>query len=147
MKDSAVRRWSRFHTYLYRATGGRLGRRLVDNDMLLLTTVGHLSGEPHTVPLLYLRDDERLVVIASYGGRPDNPVWYKNLVAEPVVEVQVGGDRMTMVARTADADERAVWWPRIENAYDGYQVYQSRTERVIPVVFLEALNKVQDKPR
>lgn len=137
MKDPAVRRWSRFHTYLYRATRGLLGGRLVDNDMLLLTTVGHITGRPHTVPLLYLRDGERLVIIASYGGRPDHPAWYHNLMAEARVGVQVNGDRMEMKALTATPDEREIWWPRIEAAYDGYSAYQSRTDRVIPVVFLE----------
>lgn len=137
MRDNAVRRWSRVHAVMYRLTGGRIGDRLVENDMLLLTTVGHVSGEPHTVPLLYLRDGEELVVIASYGGRPENPTWYRNLVAEPNVEVQVGGTRKPMRARTADESERELWWPRIEAAYDGYRQYQSRTDRVIPVVFLE----------
>ena len=139
MRDSAVRRWSRFHTYLYRATGGRLGRRLVGNDMLLLTTVGRVSGNSHTVPLLYLRDGERLVVIASYGGRPDHPAWYYNLVEEPRVTVQIDGEVEEMVAAVADAGERDVWWRRIEDAYDGYAVYQSRTDRVIPAVFLEPI--------
>lgn len=105
--------------------------------MLLLTTVGRVTGKPHTVPLLFLRDGERLIVIASYGGRPDHPVWYHNLVAQPRVSVQVKGDRKEMIAVTATADEREIWWPRIEAAYDGYTVYQSRTDRVIPVVFLE----------
>lgn len=137
MKDSSVRRWSRVHTVLYRATGGRVGRRLVSNDMLLLTTVGRVSSRPHTVPLLYLRGDDRLVLIASYGGRPDHPSWYHNLVANPTVEVQVDGSRRRMTARTATTAERAIWWPQIEEAYDGYTVYQSRTDREIPVVILE----------
>ena len=114
-----------------------MGHRLVDNDMLLLTTVGHVSGKPHTVPLLYLRDGERLVVIASYGGRPGHPTWYHNLVADPRVEVQIDGRVFEMLAFTADSKERALWWPRVEAAYDGYKEYQSRTDRVIPVVFLE----------
>lgn len=141
MRDSSVRRWSRVHTCIYRLTGGLLGNRLVGNDMLLLTTRGHFSGRTHTVPLLYLRDGERLVVIASYGGRPRNPTWYQNLVEEPRVEVQIDGDSMQKFARTADADERATWWPRIETAYHGYRQYQSRTERVIPVVFLDAVDE------
>lgn len=139
MRDPAVRRWSRFHTYLYRGTGGRLGGRLVDNDMLLLTTVGSVTAKSHTVPLLYLRDDERLVVIASYGGRPDHPAWYDNLIAEPHVTVQIDGDVTEMVASTATPEERAVWWPQVVAAYDGYEEYQSRTDRVIPVVFLESV--------
>lgn len=139
MRDPTVRRWSRFHVWLYRLSRGRIGDRLVDNDMLLLTTRGHVTGEPHTVPLLYLRAGEGLVVIASYGGRPRDPTWYLNLVAQPRVEVQTKGKRSEMLARTAGEAERALWWPRIEEAYDGYREYQSRTDRIIPVIFLEPL--------
>lgn len=147
MKNSSVRRWSRVHAGLYRATGGRVGSRLVNNDMLLLTTTGHVSGRPHTVPLLYLVDDERLVVIASYGGRSEHPTWYDNLVADPTVKVQVDGSRRSMTSRTASASERAIWWPKIEAAYNGYSVYQSRTDREIPVVFLEPDEQGQDQAR
>lgn len=139
MRDASVKRWSRFHTILYRLTGGRIGDRLVDNDILLLTTRGHVTGKPHTVPLLYLREGERLVVIASYGGRPANPTWYQNLSADQRVEVQVKGETVEMWARIADETERARWWPAVEAAYDGYADYQSRTSRQIPVVFLEPL--------
>lgn len=141
MKDASVRRWSRFHAFLYRITGGRIGRRLVQNDMLLLTTHGRETGEPHTVPLLYLTDDDRFVVIASYGGRDRHPDWYLNLVADPIVRVQTPESRRTMRARTAEPDERAVWWPRVLDAYDGYRTYQGRTSREIPVVFLEPISR------
>jgi deazaflavin-dependent oxidoreductase (nitroreductase family) len=141
MKDSAVKRWSRFHTWLYRATGGVLGRRLVDNDMLLLTTKGRYTGTGHTVPLLYLRDEDKLVVIASYGGRPIDPDWYRNAMADPVVSVQIRSRRYDALARTASSEERREWWPIIESAYGGYDEYQSRTDREIPVVFLEPLEE------
>lgn len=105
--------------------------------MLLLTTRGQVTGEGHTVPLLYLRAGRSLVVIASYGGRPDHPTWYQNLLADPRVEVQINRTRTAMIARTASAEERTEWWPRIVAAYPGYLAYQSRTDREIPVVFLE----------
>lgn len=136
-----MRRWSAVHAFLYRLTHGVVGRRLVDNDILLLTTTGHRSGEEHTVPLLYLTDGDRYVVIASYGGRPHHPVWYKNLVAQPEVGVQVRSRRQSMVARTATSEERQRWWPRVVAAYDGYAAYQSRTGREIPIVFLEHVEK------
>jgi len=139
VKDSTVRRLSRLHTLAYRATHGLVGRRLVDNDMLLLTTTGRVSGEPHTVPLLYLSDGDALVVVASYGGRPRHPEWYLNLVEHPVVEVQVRGERHAMRARSMDPGKRAEWWPRIVEAYGGYAEYQGRTDREIPVVRLEPL--------
>jgi deazaflavin-dependent oxidoreductase (nitroreductase family) len=132
-----VKRWSALHTVVFRLTGGVIGRRLVDNDMLLLTTSGHVTGAPHTVPLLYLSDGDRMVVVASYGGRPRHPMWYHNLIVEPTVQVQIKGRRSRMVARPATTSERAQWWPRIEEAYDGYSIYQARTDREIPVVFLE----------
>lgn len=140
-----MRRWSAFHVALYRLTGGRLGRRLVDNDMLLLTTRGHRSGKPHTVPLLYLRDGSSLVVIASYGGRPKHPAWYDNLRADPAVRVQVGRRRFSMRARTTSEEERIRWWPRVVAAYEAYAEYQSRTEREIPVVLLEPVEQPQDE--
>ncbi len=145
MKDASVRRWSRIHKYLYRITGGFLGGRLVDNDMLLLGTRGRETGETHTVPLLYLTDDDRYVVIASYGGRDHHPDWYLNLIEDPIVEVQTPGSKKTMIARTARPDERSDWWPRVLEAYEGYSVYQSRTSREIPVVFLEPMSP-QDGP-
>ncbi len=128
---------STLHTVLFRATNGVLGRRLVNNDMLLLTTTGRASGRSHTVPLLYLSEGDTLTVIASYGGRPHHPDWFANLVAEPAAVVQLRGSRHPVVARTANASERAKWWSRIERAYAGYTKYQSRTDREIPVVFLE----------
>ena len=137
MKDRNVRRLSTLHKVLYRATGGLIGRRLVDNDMLLLTTVGRRTGQGHTVPLLYLEDGIMTVVIASYGGRDRHPAWYLNLVVQPAVRVRKRGEVFAAIARTADVNERAEWWPRIIDAYSGYSAYQRRTNREIPVVILE----------
>lgn len=137
MKDNRVRRLSRLHRWIFETTRGLIGRRLVNNDMLLLTTIGRRSGKPHTVPLLYIQDGGRYVVIASYGGRPHHPAWYLNLTDEPLVTVQT--PRETLVARavTAGPEDRARLWPRIVEAYTGYATYQTRTERQIPVVFLD----------
>ncbi len=137
MRDVTARRLSRLHVLAYRLTRGVLGRRLVNNDMLVLHTTGSKTGNPHTVPLLHLRDGDTLVVIASWGGRPNHPQWYTNLLAEPRADVQVGSRRWRVRARTATPDERAVWWPRVLATYKGYRLYESNTDRVIPVVFLE----------
>lgn len=137
MRDGTAKWLSHLHTGLYRATAGRIGRRLVNNDMLLLTSTGRVSGSPHTVPLLYLRDGDRYVVFASWGGRPNHPEWYLNLLAEPTASVQVDGSAEAVMARTAEGAERLAWWDAALQAYDGYTVYQSRTEREIPVVVLE----------
>ena len=137
MRDATARRLSRLHVVLYRLTGGRIGRRLVNNDMLLLTTRGVVTGREHTVPLLYLRDGETLVVIASWGGRPTHPQWFTNLMAHPEATVQVQSERWPVRARAATPEEREEWWPRVLATYQGYRVYQSHTGRVIPVVFLD----------
>lgn len=136
MHDTTVRLLSRVHTLAFRLTGGRVGSRLVDNDMLLLTTTGRTSGTEHTVPLLYLLDGENYIVIASYGGRPDHPDWYRNVVTDPEATVRVRGSSHMVIASTLGTDERELWWPIIVDAYADYETYQSRTDRRIPVVRL-----------
>jgi deazaflavin-dependent oxidoreductase (nitroreductase family) len=128
---------SALHRSVYRATHGRVGRRLVNNNMLLLTTTGRTTGGAHTVPLLYLVDDDDLVVIASYGGREEHPEWYRNLVATPLVSAQILRQTIALDAKTMGPNERITWWPKIIAAYADYQVYQSRTNREIPVVRLK----------
>lgn len=137
MQDRTVKTLSKLHSIAYRVTGGMIGSRLVDNDMLLLTTKGALTGSDHTVPLLYLRDDDRLVVVASYGGRPDHPQWYHNLVAHPEATVRIGRTLANVTATTMEATERAGWWATVVGAYGDYATYQSRTEREIPLVWLD----------
>jgi len=136
-RPAAIKVASAFHALLYRATRGRLGRRLAHHDVLLLTTVGRASGRPHTVPLLYLRVEGGYVVIASYAGHPRHPDWYQNLVAQPRAEVQVAGRRLAVTARDAEAAERELLWARAVAEYPGYARYQDRTARLIPVVLLQ----------
>jgi deazaflavin-dependent oxidoreductase (nitroreductase family) len=141
VRDGTVKLLSAVHAAVYRTTAGRIGRRLADNDMCLLTTTGRRSGTTHTVPLLYVSDNERFVVIASHGGRPHHPDWYHNLLADPDATLQIMGRSFPVTARTADPAERAVWWPRVVEAYDDYAAYQARTDRQIPVVFLDPGNR------
>jgi F420H(2)-dependent quinone reductase len=136
VKDSTAKRLSAFHATLFRFTRGKIGKRLVNNDMLLLSTVGTKTGIEHTVPLLYLRDGEDIVVIASWGGRPESPQWYRNLQSTPEITIQILGEQIPVTARTANATERARLWPLAVASYDGYAEYQSRTTREIPVVIL-----------
>lgn len=136
MRDRQVKLLSRFHSAVFRLTAGRLGSRLVNNDMLLLTTTRSVSGGQHTVPLLYIRDGESLVVVASYGGRPANPDWYSNLVANPGVTVRIGSDIWGARAEVLTDDDRSRLWPEVVAAYGGYADYQKRTSRVIPLVRL-----------
>jgi deazaflavin-dependent oxidoreductase (nitroreductase family) len=106
--------------------------------MLLLTTRGRVSGDAHTVPLLYLQDADRLAVVASYGGRPHHPDWYLNLVAQPRCTVQVEGERRIMTATTAGPDDRSRWWQAALAAHPGYADYQAKTDREIPIVVMRS---------
>ncbi|HEX3735233.1 MAG TPA: nitroreductase family deazaflavin-dependent oxidoreductase [Solirubrobacterales bacterium] len=128
------------HTFLYQRTGGRLGHTIpgVPGKMLLLDHVGAKSGTRRTSPLLYVRDDEDLVVVASKGGFPKNPAWFHNLVANPDTTVQVGSERRPVHARVADAEERPRLWAKAVAAYRGYEDYAARSKgRQIPLVVLE----------
>jgi len=129
---------SRLNTWIYRATNGRLGGRFRRGaPVLLLTTTGRRSGVRRVAPLIYVRDGERLVVIASQGGMDHHPQWYRNLVAHADVEVQIGAAVRPMRARTASREEKAALWPKAVAVYRDYDDYQARTARDIPVVVLE----------
>ena len=143
-----IKGMSTANTWIYRKTNGRLGKTWRVGSALrhgvpicLVTTTGSKSGQLRTVPLVYLRDGDRVVLVASQGGLPNNPMWYGNLVKDPKVEVQVGRQRRAMVAHTADADERAALWPRLVDMYADFANYQSWTDREIPVVVCEPLSK------
>lgn len=131
-----VRTLSAIHRELYTASGGRFGRRLAGMPVLLLTTVGRRTGRRRTVPLTYFEDDGALVLVASFGGRPRNPNWFENLIADGEGEITVGRDRRRVRARRATPEERARLWPRIIVTYDGYRRYQAKTNREIPLVIL-----------
>ena len=139
MRDATAKHLSTAHTLIYKASRGWIGKRLVDNDMLLLSTVGRQTGRTHTVPQLYLRDGDDYVVIASWGGRDQNPHWYLNLLAQPRATVQVRRRRIAVCAATAEPEHRRLLWPRVLAAYDGYRGYQTKTQREIPVVLLTAI--------
>ena len=128
---------SRAHVALYRVSGGRLaGRNPSGAPVLLLTTTGRKSGKQHTLPLLYLEDAGRYVVIASVGGAPKHPAWYLNLLADPSATIEIGRRRFTVTARTASAEERSRLWPLAVQMYAGYDAYKAKTTREIPVVIL-----------
>ena len=127
----------RGHTAVYRATRGAVGHRLPGGpSMLLLDHVGAKSGTRRTSPLMYIRDGEDLVLVASKGGYPNHPGWFHNLRANPDTTVQVGSRRQAVRARVAEPQERARLWPSAVQAYGGYRDYQQRTEREIPLVIL-----------
>ena len=125
------------HTLAYRATGGLVGHRVPGLPaMLLLEHVGARSGTRRTTPLLYIRDGDDLVIVASKGGNPRHPAWFHNVVANPDVTVQVGSRRLAARAHVATSAERKRLWPRVVGAYGPYADYQRRTTREIPLVIL-----------
>ena len=127
------------HVRRYRETDGEVGyiwRR--GSKILLLTTTGRTSGEQRTTPLIYEEAGDRLVIVASKGGSPEDPGWYRNLVKDPQVELQVKGDVFPAHARTATGDEREELWELAARQWPDYDAYQAKTDREIPVVVLEA---------
>ncbi|PRX92407.1 nitroreductase family deazaflavin-dependent oxidoreductase [Allonocardiopsis opalescens] len=124
------------HVRRYRETDGAEGHDWQNTTVLLLTTTGRKTGLERTTPLIYQTDGDDYVVVASNGGEPDHPLWYKNLVADPNVTVQVWGDRFAAVAHTADAEEKARLWPKMTATWPAYDQYQTKTDRPIPVVVL-----------
>lgn len=135
-----VKPMSKVNTWLYRISGGRVGGTwLRGAPVMLLTTIGRKSGEPRTVPVLYLRDQENVVIVASKGGMGHHPLWYSNLEVNPEVQIAIGSEKQRMVARRATEDEKAALWPRLVEMYRDFDDYQARTERNIPVVILSPL--------
>lgn len=127
------------HVARYRETDGEVGHIWREGStVLLLTTSGRRTGEPRTTPLIYAHGDgDDLVIVASKGGAPEHPGWYRNLVKTPEVEVQVKGDVFPARARTATGEERERLWARAVEIWPHYDEYQQRAEREIPVVVLE----------
>ncbi|HEX3433143.1 MAG TPA: nitroreductase family deazaflavin-dependent oxidoreductase [Solirubrobacteraceae bacterium] len=133
-----LRRLMGGHTTAYRLSKGLIGHRFPGAPpMLLLDHVGARSGVKRTSPLVYGRDGENLVLVASKGGYTKNPAWLHNLRANPETRVQVGSQVRNVRARIAEGDERERLWKLMVGVYPGYDGYRKRTEREIPVVVLE----------
>lgn len=124
------------HGSLYRLSRGKIGGKLGQLPVLLLTTTGRKSGQPRTWPLGYLRDGERLIIVASASGEPKHPAWYLNLRADPRVTVQLGGEEVVMYAKTATGAERVQLWDQLIVVFPAFAEYQQKTAREIPVVIL-----------
>ncbi len=125
------------HRWIYRVSGGRLGAKVGGHRVLQLTTTGRKSGEPRSVLITFLEDGGRYVLIASNAGHHAHPAWWLNLEANPEASVMVGGDRFVVRAAELHGAERDRLWQRFVTEVDkAYDVYQQRTDRVIPVVAL-----------
>lgn len=120
----------------YEASGGREGAELEGTPCVILWTRGRRTGAVRKNPLMRIRDGDRYAVVASMGGAPKNPVWYLNLVAEPHVSLQDGGELQDYVAHTATPEEKAEWWPKATAVWPDYDGYQQATDREIPLVIL-----------
>jgi deazaflavin-dependent oxidoreductase (nitroreductase family) len=137
---------SQVNTAVYRWTGGLLGSTWRVGSafpwgipVLLLTTIGRKSGQPRTLPLLFIEEGDNVIIVASKGGLPSEPLWYKNLVANPECDVQIKRHKLKMKARTASPDEREALWPKLVAHYPDFASYATWTDRIIPVVILEPI--------
>jgi deazaflavin-dependent oxidoreductase (nitroreductase family) len=128
------------HVQRYQETDGAEGHDWNNTTTLLLTTKGRKSGKSYTTPLIYQRHGRDYIVVASKGGDPDHPEWYKNLQANPEVEVQVKGDKFRARARTATDEERPELWRLMAATWPDYDNYQQKTDRKIPIVVLEPIS-------
>lgn len=124
------------HVRRYQETDGKVGYIWNGAPVLLLTAIGRKSGKSRTTPLIHGRDGDDYLVVASMGGAPEHPQWYRNLLAHAAAQIQVRAEHIDVTARTAAEDEKSRLWKIMTELWPNYDVYQSRTDRVIPVVVL-----------
>ena len=141
--DSSTR-WVAEHTRRYVETGGEEGHDWNGVPCLVLTTRGRRTGRPRRTALIYGREGDRFVVVASKGGADRHPLWYLNLLDDPAVTVQVGPRVMNAVAHRADPEEKKALWPLMTRIWPDYDSYQAKTARDIPVVVLEPASRASD---
>ncbi|HLY67982.1 MAG TPA: nitroreductase family deazaflavin-dependent oxidoreductase [Chloroflexota bacterium] len=134
--DSATD-WVAQHTRRYVETNGQEGHEWRGVQTLVLTTTGRKSGKQRRNALIYGRDSENYLVVASKGGAAKHPLWYLNLQADPNVNVQVEAQKFAARARTASAEEKPRLWAKMTEIWPAYNDYQAKTERNIPIVVLQ----------
>lgn len=132
--------WVREQVEKYEASGGQEAGDLRGMPVVVLTTKGAKSGKLRKQALMRVEHDGHYAVVASLGGSPKHPVWYFNIKAEPLVELQDGAVRKDYVAREVTGEEKALWWERSVAAYPDYADYQAKTDREIPVFVLDAVD-------
>ena len=138
LTDLGLKTMSNTHRTILQLSGGRVLDSAFGMPVVELHTVGRTSGQPRstmlTAPVI---EGDRVVLVASKGGDDRDPDWFRNLLAHPEIELTMAGQRRLMRARRASADEKAELWPRVVAAYKGYDGYQRRTERDIPLIICE----------
>ncbi len=137
---STMNDWNKAVIEEFRANAGKVGGHFANQTLLLLRTTGAKSGQERINPVVCLRDDDRYVIFASKAGAPTNPDWYHNLVANPIVGVEVGSEHFSARATVAAEPERTNLFNRIATALPGFAEYQRNTTRIIPVVILKRLD-------
>lgn len=136
---AGLRAFTALHVFIYRLSGGKMLSSISSAPVLLLTTTGHRTGKRRTRPLVYLQDGNRYVVVGSAGGAAQHPAWIRNLLTNPVVDVQVGRRKLPMRAELVNGEERTALWPKLVRLFPGFAEYQQATPRELPVVVLTAL--------
>ena len=131
------RGWVASHIRDYVETDGKKGHMWKGAPTLLLTTKGRKTGKLRRTALIYGRHGDGYVVVASIGGAHKHPLWYLNLQSDPVVEIQVGWEKMTGRARTASPEEKPELWAQMVEVWPDYENYQKKTDRQIPVVIID----------
>jgi deazaflavin-dependent oxidoreductase (nitroreductase family) len=137
--EPSTQKWVRDQVEEYESSGGTRGTTLRETGLpvVIVTNRGASSGAIRKTPLMRVEHEGSYAAVASKGGAPEHPDWYRNLLADPDVEVQDGPQKWDMVARELSGDERAQWWERAVAAFPPYADYQVKTDRQIPVFLLE----------
>jgi deazaflavin-dependent oxidoreductase (nitroreductase family) len=133
----------RLNVPAYRLSGGRIGNKVGDGPVLLLTTTGRKSGEARTAPILYLAHGKAMVLIDTNGGNEKLPGWSHNLRAKPLAEVEIGRCKLAVTARVAEGDERAELWSACVDQYAGFDDYVNWLKRTPSVWVLEPTTKAR----
>ena len=136
LEARSIKAWTRIHRWVYRRTNGKVLSRMRGKPTLLLTTTGRRSGRPHTIPLPYLADGDKMIIIGSASGAERHPAWVHNLIANPRVTVQYLADSGPAHAEILAGGERKDMWERINVEAPWYAGYQQRTSREIPLIRL-----------
>lgn len=131
--------YTRINVWVYRISRGKLMSSTFGNPICLVTMTGAKSGKTRTIPLMYVPNGDTVLLVASQGGMPKNPVWYHNLVAHSDVIIEQGGQRRKLKARLVDKEEKRLLWPICVEHYSDYANYQERTTRDIPVFICEQI--------
>ena len=133
-----IRIISKIHGYMYSGSGGRIGKKLGNQDIILLTTIGRKSGKKRNVPLAVIRYEDKYLVIGSFGGSPVHPAWFLNIESNPEVQIRLGSNvikaRASIIRKLDDDYEKL--WDKAVNVYQGFDSYKRATDREIPIIVL-----------